>query len=133
MSSDPAAATDESARGSAFLALYDSALPYVYGYLLARATLERLAHILDRTLHATEALLVCALNPTIEGEHRMTLQTPDATEQLRQGDISYLSLWVRDVARAAAFYPAVLGWHLSSAEDDGGRQVEGLSVSHGLA
>jgi predicted enzyme related to lactoylglutathione lyase len=74
-----------------------------------------------------------ALNPTSEGEHSMTLQTPETTEQLRQGDVSYMSLWVRDVGRAAEFYPAVLGWRLTSPQGDGDRQVEGLSISHGMA
>ena len=53
--------------------------------------------------------------------HRWMLQTPlpaAVTAQpgraaraapLRPGDISYVSLWVPDVARAAAFYGAVLG------------------------
>ena len=35
-------------------------------------------------------------------------QSPRAP--LRQGDIGYASLWVPDVARAAAFYGVVLGW-----------------------
>ena len=49
--------------------------------------------------------------------HRWLLQAPLPgaaaepawTAPLRQGDISYASLWVPDVARAAAFYGAVLG------------------------
>jgi uncharacterized protein len=71
-----------------------------------------------------------ALNPDAEGEQTMTLQTSDATERVRQGDMSHLSLWVRDARRAAAFYSAVLGWQVTPAED--GSLVEGLAISHGL-
>jgi RNA polymerase sigma-70 factor (ECF subfamily) len=42
VSSEPAA-PNEGARTEAFLALYDSALPYVYGYLLARCGRATLA------------------------------------------------------------------------------------------
>jgi len=73
------------------------------------------------------------LSPTPEGEHHMTLEATETAEQLRQGDISYMSLWVRDLARATAFFPAVLGWRLTSAPGDGGPVVGGLPVSHGMA
>jgi predicted enzyme related to lactoylglutathione lyase len=66
-----------------------------------------------------------------QGDHRMTLQTPEATERLRQGDISYLALWVRDVQRAANFYTDVLGWHVAP-ESGPYREVGGLSMAHGL-
>jgi uncharacterized protein len=74
-----------------------------------------------------------AFNPPPEGEHSMTLQTSETTEQLRQGDVSYMSLWVHDVGRAADFYSGVLGWRLASAESETDRQIEGLSISHGMA
>jgi predicted enzyme related to lactoylglutathione lyase len=74
-----------------------------------------------------------ALNPSAEGDQSMTLQTPETTERLRQGDVSYMSLLVRDLARATAFYPVVLGWQLTSVETGGARLVEGLSIPHGVA
>jgi len=51
---------------------------------------------------------------------------------LKQGDISYASLWVRDVARAAAFYGAVLGVDYRPAHDSRGRQAPGLAPPQGL-
>src|SRR5882724_8287884 len=51
-----------------------------------------------------------ALRSPDQGEPSMTLQTPETTNQIRQGDISYLSLWVPDLERAARFYADVLGW-----------------------
>jgi predicted enzyme related to lactoylglutathione lyase len=62
----------------------------------------------------------------------MTLQTPDtAAERLRQGDISYLALWVRDVQRASNFYTEALGWHVAP-ESGPHREVRGLSMAQGL-
>lgn len=51
---------------------------------------------------------------------------------LRHGDIGYVSLWVPDVARAATFFGAVLGWRYRSASGPEGRRVEGLRLHHGL-
>jgi predicted enzyme related to lactoylglutathione lyase len=51
---------------------------------------------------------------------------------LNQGDISYASLWVRDVARAAAFYGAVLGLEYVPEHDSRGRQAPGLAPPQGL-
>ena len=79
------------------------------------------------------ARVLRALNPSAEGNQSMSLQTPETAERLHQGDVSYMSLWVRDLPRAIAFYPAVLGWRLTDAEIAGGRFVEGLAISHGLA
>src|SRR5215472_10251840 len=56
-----------------------------------------------------------ALQPEY-GESSMTLQSQETTNQVRQGDISYLSLWVPDLERAARFYAAVLGWHYPTAQ-----------------
>ncbi len=63
----------------------------------------------------------------------MTLQTPDTAtaERLRQGDISYVALWVNDVERAASFYTDVFGWHLTP-ESGPYREVTGQSVARGL-
>jgi predicted enzyme related to lactoylglutathione lyase len=63
----------------------------------------------------------------------MTLQTSETTNQIRQGDISYLSLWVPDLERAARFYAAVLGWHYPTAQQWWTRTVEGQSMSLGLS
>jgi uncharacterized glyoxalase superfamily protein PhnB len=60
--------------------------------------------------------------------HRWLLVTePVAVEELRPGDLAYVSLQVRDPARAAAFFGSVLGWRL-----DPGGQVEGSAPHHGV-
>ncbi len=64
--------------------------------------------------------------------HRWMVSGPVSTPPLCHGDLGYVSLWVRDVARAADFYSAVLGWRYGPGSGPGGRQVDGLSVSHGL-
>ena len=72
--------------------------------------------------------------------HRWLLQAPlpgaaagpAGAAPLRQGDISYASLWVPDVARAAAFYGAVLGLEYVPAHDQRGRQAPGVAPSQGL-
>jgi predicted enzyme related to lactoylglutathione lyase len=50
----------------------------------------------------------------------------------RHGDIGYVSLWVPDVDRAASFFSRVLGWRYRPAGGPRARQVEGLSLHHGL-
>jgi uncharacterized glyoxalase superfamily protein PhnB len=47
----------------------------------------------------------------------------------RHGDIVYVSLWVPNVDRARVFFGSVLGWRY----DRLGRQVQGLSLHHGLS
>jgi predicted enzyme related to lactoylglutathione lyase len=51
---------------------------------------------------------------------------------LRQGDISYASLWVPDVARAAAFYGAVLGLDYRPGHGQRGMQAPGVVPPQGL-
>ena len=51
---------------------------------------------------------------------------------LRPGDLAYVSLWVPDVERAAAFFGAVLGWTYAPGSAPQGRQVEGVAPRHGL-
>jgi uncharacterized glyoxalase superfamily protein PhnB len=51
---------------------------------------------------------------------------------LRHGDIGYASLWVPDAARAAVFFEAVLGWRWAPGAGEQHRQVEGLTLHHGL-
>ena len=50
----------------------------------------------------------------------------------RTGDIAYVSLWVPDVERAAAFFSAVLGWRCAPGSTPQGRQVEEVVPRHGL-
>lgn len=50
----------------------------------------------------------------------------------RHGDVGYVSLWIPDVERAASFFSRVLGWRYRPAGGSPGRQVEGLSLHHGL-
>lgn len=56
-----------------------------------------------------------------------------STEQIRQGDVTYISLYVRDIERAAKFYSSVLGWNVTGADRPSARMVEGQSMAHGLA
>jgi predicted enzyme related to lactoylglutathione lyase len=51
---------------------------------------------------------------------------------LRQGDIGYASLWVPDVARAAAFYGAALSLEYEPAHQARGRQAPGLTPPQGI-
>src|SRR5690349_5583318 len=44
-----------------------------------------------------------ALQLAEQGEPSMTLHLPDAADQVRQGDVSYLSLWVPNIERADRF------------------------------
>jgi predicted enzyme related to lactoylglutathione lyase len=61
---------------------------------------------------------------------RDTLET---AEQLRQGDMTYLSLWVPDLDRAARFYADVLGWRFPDSREWWARTVEGQSIAIGLS
>lgn len=47
-------------------------------------------------------------------------------------DVSYASLWVPDVERAARFYQAVLAWRYVEGSTSQGRRVEGVSPPLGL-
>jgi uncharacterized protein len=58
-----------------------------------------------------------------------TAVSPDA---LRQGDLAYASLWVPDVARAADFFGAVLGWTYEADGDGQRRRVIGTTPHHGM-
>ena len=80
------------------------------------------------------ARLARVLRPLDPGELRtMTVHTPETTEQLRQGDMSYVSLWVPDLERAGRFYAAVLGWTYVDAPAGPARLVQGQSIQLGLA
>jgi predicted enzyme related to lactoylglutathione lyase len=62
----------------------------------------------------------------------MTLQATDTEQRMRQGDMSYVALWVPDVDRAARFYADILGWRYAEPIARPYRQVEGLSLSQGI-
>jgi uncharacterized glyoxalase superfamily protein PhnB len=64
--------------------------------------------------------------------HRWLIAGAPNGPTLRHGDIGYASLWVPNLERAAAFFSMVLGWGYGSARGTQGRQVEGLSLPHGL-
>jgi predicted enzyme related to lactoylglutathione lyase len=55
------------------------------------------------------------------------------SDRVRQGDITYMSLYVQDLSRAATFYERALGWRLGPVDVPWARQVEGQSLPHGLA
>ena len=50
----------------------------------------------------------------------------------RHGEVTYASLFGPDVARAATFFGAVLGWRLAPGSSVEGRAVEGANPSHGI-
>jgi predicted enzyme related to lactoylglutathione lyase len=71
--------------------------------------------------------------------HRWMLQAPlpsaaagSSLAPLRQGDVGYASLWVPDVARAAAFYAPVLGLRYAPAGDPRGQQATAVTPPQGL-
>jgi uncharacterized protein len=53
-------------------------------------------------------------------------------DAIRQGDVAYASLWVPNVARAAAFYADVIGWTYEPDEHLQGRAIAGTTPHHGL-
>jgi uncharacterized glyoxalase superfamily protein PhnB len=61
-----------------------------------------------------------------------TAPSGDEPAAPRPGDLAYVSLWVPDVERAAAFFGAVLGWTYAPGSGAQGRQVEGVTPRHGL-
>ena len=64
--------------------------------------------------------------------HRWMFLADAPAPGLRHGDVGYVSLWVPDVERAATFFAAVLGWQYAPGSRPQGRQVQGLSLHHGL-
>lgn len=70
--------------------------------------------------------------------HRWMLSAPLVTTDLpprepRHGDPGYITLEVPDVARAEAFYGAVLGWRFSPGSIPEGRQVQSPQPPVGLS
>jgi uncharacterized glyoxalase superfamily protein PhnB len=51
---------------------------------------------------------------------------------VRQGDIGYVSLWVPDAERAAAFFSAVLGWTYRPVVEGQTHQVVDRELPHGV-
>jgi predicted enzyme related to lactoylglutathione lyase len=93
-----------------------------------RARLER-ALGLPEGVAVTETALNRAERDTPAPPHD---RGPAGAAPPRQGDISYALLWVPDVARAAAFYGAVLGLEYEPGHDSRGRQAPGLAPPQGL-
>jgi uncharacterized glyoxalase superfamily protein PhnB len=69
--------------------------------------------------------------PALAGVRAAEVSPPSA-EPIRHGDIGYVSLWVPDVERAALFFSRALGWTYAPGSGPPGRQVRGVSPSHGL-
>jgi uncharacterized glyoxalase superfamily protein PhnB len=64
--------------------------------------------------------------------HRWMVSAPPVPAGLGHGDIGYVSLWVPDAEKAAAFFSSVLGWRYRPASGPQGRQVDGQKLPHGL-
>ena len=64
--------------------------------------------------------------------HRWMIMGAPVHPTPRAGDIGYLSLWVPDVERAAAFFATTLGWTYAPGSSPQGRQVQGQTLHHGL-
>jgi predicted enzyme related to lactoylglutathione lyase len=62
------------------------------------------------------------------------LEEQAASERVRQGDVTYVSLWIPDVARAAEFFGNLFDWQYldEPAESAQGRQIAGGALPHGL-
>jgi predicted enzyme related to lactoylglutathione lyase len=55
-----------------------------------------------------------------------------AVPALGSGDLTYASLWVRDVERAARFFGTVLGWEVAPDHEGAGVRVTNLPVHLGI-
>jgi predicted enzyme related to lactoylglutathione lyase len=78
-----------------------------------------------------------ALHRVSGGESIMSTSVVDSqptASRVQQGDITYVSLWVPDVRRAAEFFESVLAWTYAPGEGipEKTRRVDGLSVPHGI-
>jgi len=60
------------------------------------------------------------------------LMIVQAVPALGSGDLTYASLWLRDVERAARFFGAVLGWEFAPDHGGAGIQVTNLPVHLGI-
>jgi predicted enzyme related to lactoylglutathione lyase len=89
----------------------------------------RLRARLERALRLPEGVAVTEISQAVGQRAR---EAGPGAAPLRPGDISYASLWVPDVARAATFYSAVLGLEYLPAHDRRGRQAPGSAPPQGL-
>lgn len=68
--------------------------------------------------------------------HRWMFNTvtpvPAGAEPLQEGDIAYVSWWVPDAGRAAAFFADVLGWRYEGDVAAASNRVAGATPRHGL-
>ena len=69
----------------------------------------------------------------LSGVPATAARPPGGRPGIREGDVGYASLWLRDAERGAAFYSRVLGWAFAPPGPGGARRVEGTSLDHGLA
>lgn len=74
------------------------------------------------------------LRLAVLGETGATMTKPVTIEPTatNAGDLVYSALWLPDVARAEAFYRAVLGWDVVREELPNGRQIHGVTPPMGL-
>ncbi len=56
----------------------------------------------------------------------------EGADRARQGDLGYVSLWVPDADRAAAFFSRVLGWSYLPHAEGQTYQVAGRALHHGV-
>jgi len=91
----------------------------------------RLRARLERALDLPEGVAVTDISVPQTPATAPAAQATGPGAPLRQGDIGYASLWVPDVARAAAFYTAVLGVEYLPGHG-GGQQASGLTPPQAL-
>ena len=73
------------------------------------------------------------LDPTLPIDEGTTTMTDTSTAvHLRPGDLSYTSVWTPDVAAAARFYSAVLGWETEGDHQGRGRRVTNVRTDMGI-
>lgn len=56
----------------------------------------------------------------------------ERSDEIREGDIGYVSLWVPDAERATAFFSRVLGWSYAARAERQSHQVVGRALHHGV-
>ena len=77
--------------------------------------------------------LIRPVPPGIPKERAMTSPIPTRVRNgYRQGDVSYITLGLPDLARGQAFYAAVLGWRFTPRRSEHGAQVEEVVPMVGL-
>jgi len=92
----------------------------------------RLRARLERALDLPEGVAVTDISVPQPPATPPEEQEAGSRAPLRQGDIGYASLWVLDVARAAAFYTAVLGVEYLPGHGPRGMQAPGLAPPQAL-